>query len=337
MRRLGSRRASGRLVACVLCWAPLAASQSPVSDDDLPGQDVLDAPRAAETPQPEVDVDSDVSRATDDAVEDATGEVTDPADVAPPVADAAAEAAERRDLEASPPEEKTAPETPFVLEDRPDPYLAPAGPTRLPRTLAIGPAFGVISRPAQAGAFEYGPAFTWGAQLRVESPEWLGRPVAALRWLGLRLFFTLSDLPVRMGPGALAGSARTSHPDITLLRLGGHLEPTLVVTSGLRAYVGAGLSWNRLWTERLHDDELAAPERSGVALELIATTGLIVDVIPDRLAIDLNLSASGVENERGSLFEDVQAFDANGQRGTLGPFPGFSSALTGLAGLHLVL
>lgn len=200
-------------------------------------------------------------------------------------------------------------------EPAPVPEVAPLGPRE--RLVLVGPDLGVALLRAKGGSgVTYEPGFAWGGHARLEL-----RP-----WLGLRLSARHSEHVVDLARGALVSDADASafgalvieHPPLDAWLLAARLEPTWVVSSRLRLWLGAGVGWLRLEVEPATGElpacdancELFTAKRSGVGLELSGALGATLDVVPRWVTVSLAVSGAGLTRQSGRLYEPVQGFVA---------------------------
>lgn len=246
-------------------------------------------------------------------------------------AEPAAKAAESPAVEPAPepPPEPLPPPLPPPRADEQElgPYVPPAETEVAERKLEIGPDFGITVRSAEGDGVSYSPGFTWGAHLRVE----------LVSFLGFRAYFNNSYHAVDVPAGAL-GPDEVDQEDLKVTVIGARLEPTWVVTPELRLWAGVGVAWGRVFAEEPETTPpVASHDRSGVLLEWTGSLGGSYDVVPNWLALTLLLSGGFVTNQSGDVFDRTQAISQTGQITYLGGLPEFSSTLSALVGLGIIL
>jgi hypothetical protein len=236
---------------------------------------------------------------------------------------------------AEPPAEPLPPPLPPPRPDEQElgPYVAPQESDAPERKLEIGPDFGITARSAEGDGVSYSPGFTWGAHLRVE----------LVSFLGFRAYFNNSYHAVDVPTGALSADPPLSpdevdQEDLKVTVIGARLEPTWVVTPELRLWAGLGVAWGRVFAEEPETTpEVASHDRTGVLLEWTGSLGGSYDVIPRWLAVTLLLSGGLVSNQSGDVFDRTQVISQTGQITYLGGLPEFTSTMSALVGLGIIL
>ena len=233
--------------------------------------------------------------------------------------------------ESTPPPPPPAP--PRADEQNPRPYLKLPEPEKPSRQVELGAHVGMEYLPARGSALSYGPGFAWGGHARIEIAP----------WMGFRISFTQSSQPVSVPDGALGlqSGTRIDQPDLSVLLLRARIEPTWVVSPRLRLWAGIGAGWGRVSAPALTTSgtqaDLNAAQRKGVMLEFSGGLGGSFDVIPNWLAASLMVSGGFLTNQTGEVFTSSQAFTADGHRTQLAGLPHFSSSLSALFGVSVLL
>jgi hypothetical protein len=227
------------------------------------------------------------------------------------------------------------------LRQSPAPYVEKERPPQR-RRLLVGPHAGIVHRTTSGdAAVVYATSFAFGAHARLELLDWFGVDPQALDWLDVRAWVTQAQHNVETPVGSFGLAGETWHlPDLEVTQLGARIEPTWKIREGVRTWIGAGAAWERLVLAPHKSHGTATvfvPKRTGVAVEFNAAVGSTLDLVRHWLALELSLSAAVVGEQTGSLFDNVQGYDAAGQARTVGGLPHFSSSYTGLVGLNLIL
>lgn len=218
----------------------------------------------------------------------------------------------------------------------PRPFLPDRERPKPEERVEVGADVGVWHQPAESSSVEYGPGVGYGIHARLELIE----------WLALRPFFQLIARPVTLEPGALGPSDVSFEQDsLRTLLLGGKVEPTLVLGSRVRAWLGLGVAWGRTVAPEpvatggaaLFSLPIRSAERTGVFLEYSAGLGARFEAIPSRLGISLSASFGLVGGESGGLYTKVQAFDEDGHRLHLSGLPKLERSASALLGVGWIL
>jgi hypothetical protein len=222
------------------------------------------------------------------------------------------------------------PQAPKAGDQDPPPYFYGPAPRARVRGLSVGVDAGISIRPAEGDTVSYDPAFAFGAHVRAE----------LLPYLGFRAYFTRANHAVDIPRGALGlEDTQVDQPSVGVTVIGARLEPTWVVSPGLRLWVGAGVAWGRVKADEPSFEgkyDIRVAERSGVMLEWTGALGVNVDIIPEWLGATASVAGGVLSNQSGDIFENLQGVDQGGTLVDVGGLPKFSATACALVGLEAI-
>ena len=225
-------------------------------------------------------------------------------------------------------------------EARPVP-LPPLTPVvRVPwaRHVEVGGGAALVMRPTyDSSGIRYAPAMGFGVHARWD----------IVRWLRFSAYLVSAVQTVRLPqgalgpPGAVTGQEPDSEPGVDTLAFGGQIGPTLPIGDRARTWVGVGIGYGRFRFDRMIIREQGiAPylvrERAMSFAEVPFSLGTSVDLIPDWLAIEIEVSAAIPLSQGGSATESAQAIRA-GAKQDIQPLPKIDISVVQTLGLSIVL
>ncbi len=203
-------------------------------------------------------------------------------------------------------------------------------PDKPSRALALGVDLVLRALPTESDGVSYLAGLGYGAHARAELNS----------FLALRVYFTRAVLEVTTEEGALElPGTRVDQPAISLTTVAARLEPTWSATERVRLFLGPGVAWSRLVAPiptTTGATTLFAAERSGVFVEWSVALGLIVDILPNRLAATVLGHGAILSNVSGSVFDSQTAIDQTGARRGIGGLPTPESTLGASFGLSAI-
>lgn len=228
------------------------------------------------------------------------------------------------------PKEAPPPPEPSADEQYPRPYVAPPAPPGKERHVALMGVVGLWRHGFDSDSMSSKVGPVWGFAGRVEPYS----------WLGLRLHILRGNQPATPDAAALGVPQVTltqSHYEITYWSF--RMEPTWRVTSALALWAGVGFGWGRAIVPEVGTGAAAwrSADRACVFLEGQWATGAILEVIPNWLVLDLDLSTGALGYQDGSAHESIQAFTPEGHRTHLPGYPNFSRKVQALFGIGVIL
>jgi hypothetical protein len=229
---------------------------------------------------------------------------------------------------------------------KPDPPPRPPLPSRAPPTpvpwsrhVDIGGGVALVNRIAAPDApagtktpVRYSPSLGFGLWARWD----------IVRWLRMNLYFVRSEHEAAMPPGSLGLPGDAEPVDLYTYSFGARLAPTLEFGPRLRGWVSAGAGWGRIEVERFRVTQpnggtFMVRNRAASFIELPCGLGASFDVIPNWLAVEVEVMGAFNVGERGDALREGQTIDSSGRRIDVGPFPEIRGSFVQTIGLSLVL
>jgi opacity protein-like surface antigen len=146
---------------------------------------------------------------------------------------------------------------------------------------------------------------------------------------------------MELADGALGLPGNPGAASVASYSLGFRLAPTWPLSDRARLWVSAGVGWGRTEIGRF---SVASPtgsfevrERSSSHLEWPVGLGFSLDLIPNWLALELEVTGAVFTGERGDALRSGQAVDASGHVLRFSPFPAVEATFVQTLGLALLL
>ncbi len=204
------------------------------------------------------------------------------------------------------------------------------------RALELGFMAGIANRPSESDQITFGPAVAWGFYARPEIKP----------WLGVRLYYREEYIPVTVEQGGFNtsttnfGDTSFDQPSLHLRSLGARAEPTWVVSPRLRLMAVIGIAWLRFVAPSPTSSgelDIETANRSAVELDYVGGLGAAFDIVPHWVSVGASFTYGIPSQRTGNAYSEVQAFDQDGKRHSLGPLPRFDGITDLLFSLGVVL
>jgi hypothetical protein len=226
-----------------------------------------------------------------------------------------------------------------TAEPRPPPLGAgePATPPPWRRSIDVGIDLAFVSRPAASDdegsptPVRYDPGIGYGVHGRIH----------LLRHLRFTAYFVEAEHHVELPPGSLGQAGAIELDSVSMFSFGARLMPTWPFSDRLRSWLTVGAGWGRLEVDRMKvieaGGELTVRERSMSFVEIPVGIGTSFDIVPRRLALEVEVTGAFVVGQQGSSIQSAQAIDAAGKVRSIGGFPKLDGSFVQTIGLSLLL